>query len=159
MTSGRPPTRVAYFGHAFFFFSSRRRHTRCSRDWSSDVCSSDLLNCNSSFLGELALAAARLPVPRKEELQFKSRAAWRYIGKDASLYDLENICTGKAVYGMDASIEGMVYASIEHPPVLGGKVESYQDQKTLLVPGVRQTVLIGPPSSLRMGSSHWVAWR
>src|SRR2546429_6809684 len=28
----------------FFFFSSRRRHTRCSRDWSSDVCSSDSLN-------------------------------------------------------------------------------------------------------------------
>src|SRR5256884_697351 len=28
----------------FFFFSSRRRHTRCSRDWSSDVCSSDLMN-------------------------------------------------------------------------------------------------------------------
>src|SRR2546422_8596017 len=27
----------------FFFFSSRRRHTRCSRDWSSDVCSSDLV--------------------------------------------------------------------------------------------------------------------
>src|SRR3989449_9582575 len=26
----------------FFFFSSRRRHTRCSRDWNSDVCSSDL---------------------------------------------------------------------------------------------------------------------
>src|SRR5207245_4948070 len=29
----------------FFFFSSRRRHTRCYRDWSSDVCSSDLLPC------------------------------------------------------------------------------------------------------------------
>src|SRR2546429_4679088 len=29
-------------GQVFFFFSSRRRHTRCSRDWSSDVCSSDL---------------------------------------------------------------------------------------------------------------------
>src|SRR2546429_5610970 len=29
-------------GFVFFFFSSRRRHTRCSRDWSSDVCSSDL---------------------------------------------------------------------------------------------------------------------
>src|SRR5690606_40699706 len=27
----------------FFFFSSRRRHTRFSRDWSSDVCSSDLI--------------------------------------------------------------------------------------------------------------------
>src|SRR2546429_3436757 len=33
----------------FFFFSSRRRHTRCSRDWSSDVCSSDLSG-TSSFL-------------------------------------------------------------------------------------------------------------
>src|SRR2546429_2967412 len=30
-------------GCSFFFFSSRRRHTRCSRDWSSDVCSSDLI--------------------------------------------------------------------------------------------------------------------
>src|SRR3989449_6088886 len=29
--------------YVFFFFSSRRRHTRCSRDWSSDVCSSDLM--------------------------------------------------------------------------------------------------------------------
>src|SRR2546429_5689059 len=29
--------------HVLFFFSSRRRHTRCSRDWSSDVCSSDLI--------------------------------------------------------------------------------------------------------------------
>src|SRR2546429_7581045 len=29
-----------------FFFSSRRRHTRCSRDWSSDVCSSDLIVCD-----------------------------------------------------------------------------------------------------------------
>src|SRR5207302_7585623 len=29
----------------FFFFSSRRRHTRFSRDWSSDVCSSDLIRC------------------------------------------------------------------------------------------------------------------
>src|SRR2546429_9004752 len=31
----------------FFFFSSRRRHTRCSRDWSSDVCSSDLLETSA----------------------------------------------------------------------------------------------------------------
>src|SRR2546429_6032463 len=33
---------VSYVDIVFFFFSSRRRHTRCSRDWSSDVCSSDL---------------------------------------------------------------------------------------------------------------------
>src|SRR6266436_7620649 len=33
---------VAYV-YSYIFFSSRRRHTRCSRDWSSDVCSSDLV--------------------------------------------------------------------------------------------------------------------
>src|SRR2546429_2493459 len=33
----------------FFFFSSRSRHTRCSRDWSSDVCSSDLAHFTSAF--------------------------------------------------------------------------------------------------------------
>src|SRR2546422_6635652 len=36
-----------------FFFSSRRRHTRCSRDWSSDVCSSDLL----TFWNEIHIIA------------------------------------------------------------------------------------------------------
>src|SRR2546422_1134389 len=36
-----------------FFFSSRRRHTRCSRDWSSDVCSSDLLPTVERHLGSL----------------------------------------------------------------------------------------------------------
>src|SRR5207249_7157197 len=39
----------------FFFFSSRRRHTRSKRDWSSDVCSSDL-----EFCAMLAVAAASL---------------------------------------------------------------------------------------------------
>src|SRR2546429_7368064 len=33
---------LKHSGLRFFFFPSRRRHTRCSRDWSSDVCSSDL---------------------------------------------------------------------------------------------------------------------
>src|SRR5207245_3577435 len=36
---------------SFFFFSSRRRHTRCYRDWSSDVCSSDLNDDGESVLG------------------------------------------------------------------------------------------------------------
>src|SRR5699024_11516722 len=34
-----------FYVYYFFFFSSRRRHTRSKRDWSSDVCSSDLLFC------------------------------------------------------------------------------------------------------------------
>src|SRR5579872_5887127 len=35
----------------FFFFSSRRRHTRCGRDWSSDVCSSDLCSLRTKENG------------------------------------------------------------------------------------------------------------
>src|SRR2546422_1165765 len=51
---------------AFFFFSSRRRHTRCSRDWSSDVCSSDLLE----QLGDASLhRSAFLAVQRRHEAQ------------------------------------------------------------------------------------------
>src|SRR2546422_7310521 len=45
----------------FFFFSSRRRHTRCSRDWSSDVCSSDLLEITSQArIEELQISTTAL---------------------------------------------------------------------------------------------------
>ena len=94
--------------------------------------------------GNLATAAAILPVPANESLKFKPKRAWRYIGKDSSFYDLEGICTGKPLYGMDAHHDGMVYASIEHPPVLGGKVASCDDHDALKVAGVRQTIPIDP---------------
>src|ERR1700737_4256121 len=66
--------------------------------------------------GELATAAAKLPVPGKEELKFKPKSAWRYVGKGEVSYDLEALVTGKAIYGMDARVAGMGYASVEHPP-------------------------------------------
>ena len=94
--------------------------------------------------GELATAASKLPVPKKEELQFKKKEAWRYIAKGMDSIDLTDLCTGKAVYGMDARIDGMVYASIERPPVLGGKVKSYDDKSPLQIAGVQQTVPIDP---------------
>ena len=98
----------------------------------------------SAVYGELATAAAKLPVPKKEELKLKPKSAWRYIGKGQVSCDLEALVTGKAIYGMDARVDGMVYASVEHPPVLGGKVKSYDDKEALKVAGVRQTVPIDP---------------
>src|SRR5216684_2499352 len=98
----------------------------------------------SAGYGELATAAAKLPVPKREELKFKAKSAWRYVGKGEVSYDLEALVTGKAIYGMDARVDGMVYASVEHPPVLGGKVKSYDDKEALQVAGVRQTVPIDP---------------
>jgi len=94
--------------------------------------------------GELATAAAKLAVPKREELKLKAKSAWRYIGRGQVSYDLEALVTGKAIYGMDAQVDGMVYASVEHPPVLGGKVKSYDDKEALKVAGVRQTVPIDP---------------
>src|SRR2546421_887260 len=41
-----------YYIYFFFFFSSRRRHTRSDRDWSSDVCSSDLPACEHYEISE-----------------------------------------------------------------------------------------------------------
>ena len=56
--------------------------------------------------GELATAAAKLPVPKTTELKFKPKSAWRYIGKGSPSYDLSDVVTGKAVYGMDARMDG-----------------------------------------------------
>jgi isoquinoline 1-oxidoreductase subunit beta len=94
--------------------------------------------------GDLASAAAKLPVPKREDLKFKAKSAWRYIGKGEVSYDLEGLVTGKAIYGMDSRANGMVYASVERPPVLGGKVKSYDDKEALKVAGVRQIVPIDP---------------
>jgi isoquinoline 1-oxidoreductase subunit beta len=94
--------------------------------------------------GAIAAAASRLAVPRREELRLKKRNSWRYIGKGVPSYDLTALCTGKAVYGMDARMDGMVYAAVAHPPVLGGKVKSFDDKQTLKVAGVREVVPIRP---------------
>jgi len=94
--------------------------------------------------GELASAAAKQDVPKKEELKLKSRGEWRYIGKPAPSYDLKDLCTGKGLYGQDTRMEGMLYASVAHPPVLGSAVESLDDKATLAVAGVKQTATIDP---------------
>jgi isoquinoline 1-oxidoreductase subunit beta len=94
--------------------------------------------------GELATAASKLPVPKKEEVQLKSKSAWRYIGKGMTSYDLTDLVTGKAIYGMDAHLDGMLFVSIEHPPVLGGKTKTVDNADALKVAGVSQTIVIDP---------------
>ncbi len=93
--------------------------------------------------GELAESAAKLPVPGREELKLNPRSAWRYIGKENHhLYDLPDMINGKARYGIDQTIAGMVYAAVERPAVLGASVKSHDDKDALKVPGVQQTVVL-----------------
>src|SRR6267378_972911 len=56
--------------------------------------------------GELVAAATKQDVPKKEELKLKPRSEWRYIGKDASGYDLKDLCTGKGIYGQHGEVAG-----------------------------------------------------
>src|SRR5271156_5058848 len=121
-----------------------------ARQWgvSATECSTELHNVihkasgKKLGYGELAAAAAKLDVPKKEELKLKPRSEWRYIGKPASSYDLKDLCTGKAKFGQDTHIEGMLFASIQHPPVLGSTVKSLDDSAALKVAGVKQTATI-----------------
>jgi len=54
------------------------------------------------------------------------------------------VCAGKPLFGMDVRVDGMLYAAIAHPPVLGGKVKSVDDSATLKVKGVQKTIPIDP---------------
>lgn len=101
--------------------------------------------------GELAAAAAKLPIPPRAELHFKPRSSWMYIGKEARFRNLEEIVTGKAGYGIDSEMPGMLYASVEHPPVMGGTVASYDDGEALRVAGAKQTIKIDTYSGPGVG--------
>lgn len=92
--------------------------------------------------GVLATAASKQEVPKKEDLKLKPRSEWRYIGKDSAGYDLKAMCTGKAQYGQDTHMDGMLYACVMHPPVMGSTVKSMDDKETLQIAGVKQTATI-----------------
>ena len=92
--------------------------------------------------GELVPAAAKMGVPKGEAIKFKPKSAWRFVGKETSIYDSKDIVTGKAPFGLDVYRDGMVFASIEHPPVLGGTVRDFDDKAALAVKGVQRTVTI-----------------
>jgi isoquinoline 1-oxidoreductase beta subunit len=98
--------------------------------------------------GSLAKAAAGQAVPARDTVRLKDPSKFRYIGKgNLKLVDGPNIVSGKAQYGIDTRLPGMVYAVVARPPVYGGKVVSYDAAETLKVPGVLKVVEIeaSPP--------------
>ena len=98
--------------------------------------------------GELAAAAAALPTPRGRQVQLKEPSAFRYMGKgNVPIVDLFDITTGNAHLRQDVRLPGMKYAVIARPPVVGGKVVSFDASAALKVPGVEKVVKIdaAPP--------------
>jgi isoquinoline 1-oxidoreductase beta subunit len=92
--------------------------------------------------GSLAKAAAKLPVPARDSLKLKSPAQFRYIGKPTHLLDGPDIVQGKAQYGIDTRLDGMLYAVIARSPVFGGKVARFDAAEAMAMPGVVKVVEI-----------------
>jgi isoquinoline 1-oxidoreductase beta subunit len=92
--------------------------------------------------GDLAASAAKLEVPKKEDVKLKAPTEWRYIGKGTPNYDLKDMCDGKALYGQDTHMDGMLYASVAHPPVFGSTPKTVDDKSALAVAGAKQTASI-----------------
>ena len=100
--------------------------------------------------GAVAADAAKLDVPAAGALKLKDPSKFRYIGKnDTTLTDGPVIVNGKSQFGIDTRLPGMLYAVIARPPVMGGKLKSFDAAEAMKVPGVVKAFAIdgAPPPS------------
>jgi len=95
----------------------------------------------SATYGELAAAAASVPVPK--DVKLKDPSQFKVVGKPIQRLDTPSKVNGTAQFGIDAKVPGMVYASIEQTPVIGGKPKSFDASKAKAMPGVIDVVQIG----------------
>lgn len=93
--------------------------------------------------GELATDAAKLDIPKNPTL--KSAENFRIIGKSIPRIDIPPKTNGTAVFGIDAKVPGMLYASIAMPPAIWGKAVSIDDRRAKAVKGVKQIVKVKRP--------------
>ena len=91
--------------------------------------------------GELVAQAALAP---PGDVILKPRSAMRVIGKPAQRIDLADKCDGRAVYGLDVRLPGLLYASIVHAPMIGGAPGTVDTNAALKLPGVERIVRLPP---------------
>src|SRR2546422_10522467 len=113
----------------FFFFSSRRRHTRCSRDWSSDVCSSDLLDVQDGRV----VKGIRFQDLRDAGDPAEQAARYEAQGAD----EIVILDVAASTEGRDTQVETVrgVREAIRIPLTVGGGVRSVEDARQLLSAG------------------------
>src|SRR6187399_1606463 len=93
--------------------------------------------------GELVEEAAKLTPPK--EVKLKRREEYKIIGKPLPRQDNPNKINGKAEFGLDVKLPGMLYAVIERNPRFKGKVKSFDDSATMKVPGVKKVLKTTAP--------------
>ena len=105
---------------------------------------------------ELADAAGKLPVPDQPKL--KDPKDFTLIGKPLKRYDTPDKSDGKTIYGIDAMVPDMKFATLAQCPVLGGKVKHVDDDAAKKIPGVRQIVVLDDLVAV-VGDHMWAAWQ
>ncbi|CAN5208123.1 xanthine dehydrogenase family protein molybdopterin-binding subunit [soil metagenome] len=101
--------------------------------------------------GQLAAAASKLPVPEKVAL--KDPSEFTIVGKRTKRLDTPAKVNGTAEFGIDVKLPGMVYASLEQCPVIGGTVKSFDAAKARAMPGVIDVVQI--PDGIAVVADSW----
>ncbi|MDH3217493.1 MAG: xanthine dehydrogenase family protein molybdopterin-binding subunit, partial [Candidatus Krumholzibacteria bacterium] len=92
--------------------------------------------------GDLADAASNLPLP--PEVPLKDSKDFRIVGTDKGNVDAQDIVTGRARFGLDVKVPGMLYAVIEKSPVFGGRLKGFSSAKATSITGVRDVIEIEP---------------
>lgn len=88
--------------------------------------------------GELANAAARMPVPGDPPL--KDPKTFRIVGTKRPRVDIPSKTNGTAQFGIDVRVPGMLVATVVRSPVLGGTVKSFDATAAKATPGVKDVV-------------------
>lgn len=109
-----------------------------------------------SGYGELAEAAAKLPLPKAPKL--KAPSEFRLLGRPTRRVDGAKIVTGKAMYGLDVRRPGQRFAAVLRCPVAGGTPKAWDAGKAQAVRGVKAVVQV--PSGLAViAESTWAAFK
>ncbi len=88
--------------------------------------------------GELVEDASKLELPKEPKL--KDPKDFKIIGKVSKRPDIPLKTNGTAVFGLDVQLPGMVYATVERCPVIGGTLKTFDATEALKVPGVLKVV-------------------
>jgi isoquinoline 1-oxidoreductase beta subunit len=115
-------------------------------------------NANGEELGygDVVNEAALLEIP--EDLKLKSPKDYKIIGKDAINVDIDDIITGKPLFGLDYTTEGMKYVSVCRPPAFGQKISSFDATDAKAVNGVSDIVKFGDKIAV-LASNTWAAMK
>ncbi|KVN39416.1 aldehyde dehydrogenase [Burkholderia stagnalis] len=106
--------------------------------------------------GQLADAAAKLPVPK--DVALKKPADFKLVGKPVKRLDSPEKVDGTAQFGLDVRLPGMLYAVIVNSPVFGGTIASIDDTAAKRIGGVRQVVRADNAVAV-VGDHTWAAKR